>query len=123
MRSVARYPEVREDGAMWVPLAPPPAPSYRQISAGDTGIIGNRAVLSYSTEWLMDLRVFSEPYEQRTDKPRTVLQLCDEGAWHDFVRHGITPAPSDCIVASVRLVFVVCDVATTTLFHPSSPVT
>lgn len=105
MRSVARYPEVRADGSMWVPLAPPPAPSYRQLSQGDTGVIGRRAVLSYSTEWLMDLRVFTEPYEKLGDSSQWFVQLCDEGAWHDFQRVGLEPGPDDSVVASLRLVF------------------
>lgn len=107
MRSVARYPEVRDDGSMWVPLAPPPAPTYRQLSAADTDVVGQRAVLSYSTEWLMDLRLFTDPYEQQDEASRGIVQLCDEGAWHDGCRHEISPAPNDLVVASVRLVFVI----------------
>lgn len=106
MRSVARYPEVRDDGSMWVPLAPPPAPTYRQLVPGELGVRGMRAVLSYSTEWLMDLRVHTEPYEEGADGSRWVVQLCDEGAWYDFARHGVEPAQHERIVASVRLVFV-----------------
>lgn len=105
MRSVVRYPEVREDGSMWVPLAPPPAPTYRQLSAADTDVVGQRAVLSYSSEWLMDLRVFTDPYEQQDEASRWVVQLCDEGAWYDWCRHETAPGPSDLVVASVRLVF------------------
>lgn len=106
MRSVARYPEVREDGSMWVPVAPPPAPTYRQLTPQDSGVVGQRAVLSYSTEWLMDLRVFTDPFEQDGDA-RCLVQLCDEGAWHDFERHGTPPAITELVVASVRLVFLV----------------
>ncbi|WP_338750161.1 hypothetical protein [Janibacter alittae] len=106
MRSIARYPEVRGDGSLWVPLAPPPAPTYRQLSPQDSGIAGARAVVSYSTEWLTELRVLTDPYEQREDGSRWVVQLCDEGAWHDFDRHGIDPISAERLVASVRLVFV-----------------
>lgn len=109
MRSVARYPEVRDDGSMWVPIAPPPAPSYQQLSPGHSGVIGKPAVLSYSTEWLMGLRVLTDPYEERTNIPRCVVQLCEEGAWYDFQRHGVEPQSHECIVASVRLVFMVVD--------------
>lgn len=111
MRSIARYPEVREDGSLWVPLAPPPAPTYRQLSHRDNGIIGMPAVLAYSTEWLLDIRVFTNPYEERSDKRRWVVQLCDQGAWHDFERHAVQPQPHECVVASIRLVFVVVEVA------------
>lgn len=111
MRSVARYPEVRGDGSMWVPLAPPPAPSYRQVSPEDVDLIGERAILSYSTEWLVDLRVFTDPYEENTDKKRWVVELCEEGAWHDFERHGIEPGRPERLVASVRLVFLLIDSA------------
>ena len=107
VRSVPRYPEVREDGSMWVPLAPPPAPKYRQLSQCDTGVVGIRAALSYSTEWLLDLRVFTDPYEERARDLKWVVQLCGEGAWHDFVRHGKHPDPKELVVASVRLVFLV----------------
>lgn len=110
MRSVARYPEVRDDGSMWIPLVPPPAPTYRQLSPEDSGIIGHRAVLSYSTEWLLDLRVLTDPYEERTHQTRSVVQLCDDGAWHDLERHGIVPGPRDRVVASVPLVFIVLDI-------------
>ena len=105
MRSIARYPEVREDGSLWVPLAPPPAPTYRQLSAKDTNVISQRAVLAYSTEWLMDLRLLTDPYEQQDEVSRWVVQLCDEAAWHEWSRHGITPEPKDLVVASVQLVF------------------
>lgn len=107
MRSVARYPEVRDDGSMWVPLAPPPAPTYRPLTLGDTGVVGERAVLSYSTEWLLDLRVLTEPYEEHAERTRWVVQLCDEGAWHDLQRHGTPPQPDARVTASVRLVFLV----------------
>lgn len=106
MRSVARYPEVRDDGSMWVPVAPPATLSYRQLSSGDSAVVGQRAVLSYSTEWLMDLRVLTDPYEEHTDKTRWVVQLCDEGAWYDLKRHEIEPQMEERVVASVRLVFV-----------------
>lgn len=106
MRSVARYPEVRDDGSMWVPLAPPPAPTYRQLLPGERGVRGMRAVLSYSTEWLMDLRVLTEPYEEHTDGSRWVVQLCEEGAWYAMQRHGTTPLGSERVVASVSLVFI-----------------
>lgn len=109
MRSVARYPEVREDGSMWVPLAPPPQPTYRQMSHTDSGLIGKRAVVSYSTEWLLDLRVLTEPYEEHTDRPRWVVQLCSEEAWHDLRRNGVDPIPAERLVASVRLVFSIED--------------
>lgn len=110
MRSVARYPEVRDDGSMWVPLAPPPAPTYRQILPGDVGVAGQRAVVSYSTEWLLDLRVLTDPYEL-DEKGRWVMQLCDEGSWFDFDRHGHAPRSDDLLIASVRLVFLLCDAA------------
>lgn len=104
MRSVPRYPEVREDGSMWVPLAPPPAPTYRQLSLEDRDVVGQRAVVSYSTEWLMDLRLFTDPHQQG-DPSLWVVQLCDEGAWHDWCRHKIAPPAHDLVVASVPLVF------------------
>lgn len=107
VRSVPRYPEVREDGSLWVPLVPPPAPTYRRLSASDIGIVGQRAVLSYSTEWLLDLRLLTDPYEERADKSRWVVQLCDEGAWHEFKRHGTPARRSERLVASVGLVFLV----------------
>jgi hypothetical protein len=107
VRSVARYPEVREDGALWVPLAPPPAPTYRQLSRESTGIVGRPAIVSYSTEWLLNLRVLTEPCQQHTDKSRWVVELCDEEAWHVFRRHSTRPARSERLVASVRLVFLV----------------
>lgn len=106
MRSVARYPEVRDDGSMWVPLAPPPAPSFRQLSQDDVRAFGKRAVVAYSTEWLTDLRVLTDPYEECTDRRRWVTQLCEEGAWYDLDRHGVTPGPNALVTASVRLVFV-----------------
>lgn len=109
MRSVARYPEVRDDGSMWVPLVPPPAPFYQQLSQKSSGIVGKRAVLSYATEWLVDLRVLTEPYEEHASTMRGVVQLCDEGAWYDFERHGVEPSESERLVASVRLVFLVLD--------------
>lgn len=109
MRSVARYPEVRDDGALWVPLGPPPAPTYRQLSHNDRDIVGQRAVVSYSTEWLLDLRVFTAPYRETTDKARWVVQLCDEGAWHDYERHGIEPEGHERVVASHRLVYLMLD--------------
>ena len=107
MRSVPRYPKVREDGSMWVPLAPPPAPTYRQLSCEDTAVVGMRAALSYSTEWLTDLRVLSDPYVQKGDRPRWMVRLCDEGAWHDFDRHGIVPKANELVVTSVSLVFLI----------------
>lgn len=106
MRSIARYPEVREDGSLWVPLAPPPVPTYRQLSVSDSGVIGMRAVLSYATEWLVDLRVLTDPYEEHFGPGRCVVQLCDEGAWHDLERHGVQPHHKELVVASARLVFV-----------------
>ena len=105
MRSVARYPEVRDDGSMWVPLAPPPAPVYQQLSRVTSDVVGMRAVLVYSTEWVMDLRIFSAPYEERTDKTRWVVQLCDEGAWYDYRRHGREPEEHERLISSLRLVF------------------
>lgn len=107
MRSVARYPEVRSDGSMWVPVAPPPAPIYRQLSRESTDIVGRPAVVSYSTEWLLNLRVLTEPREEHTDKSRWVVELCDEEAWHVFRRLGTQPDGSERLVASVRLVFLV----------------
>lgn len=104
MRSIVRYPEVREDGSLWVPLAPPPAPTYRQLTADDNGIVGQSAVLSYSTEWLVDLRVLSDPYFE-VGSERLLVQLCSDGAWHDFVRHGTPPDDEERLIASVRLVF------------------
>lgn len=105
VRSVPRYPEVREDGSMWVPVAPPPAPRYRQLSPEDPAIVGMRAVLSYSTEWIVDLRVLTDPYVRQPGESRWV-DLCDEGAWHDFDRHGVEPNSDERLVASVSLVFV-----------------
>lgn len=107
MRTVARYPELRDDGSMWVPLAPPPAPTYRQLSRDDVGVVGMSAVLSYSTEWVVDLRLLTEPYEEHTSKTRSVVRLCTEGAWHDYERHDLVPQSHEQIVASVRLVFLV----------------
>ena len=107
MRSVPRYPEVREDGSLWVPLAPPPAPTYRQLSVDDRDVVGQRAVVSYSTEWLLELRVFSDPYEERTDSSRWVVHLCDEAAWHVFERYGQCPSNAESLVASVALVYLV----------------
>lgn len=92
---------------MWVPLVPPPAPIYRQVMNDDTGIVGMRAALSYSTEWLMDLRVLTDPREETTDRERWVVQLCAEGAWYDLDRHGIEPTPTERVVASVQLVFLI----------------
>lgn len=106
VRSIPRYPEVREDGSMWVPLAPPPAPKYRQLSAADVGMIGHRASVSYSTEWLLDLRIMSEVYEVPDDRSHWV-RLGTEGAWHDVQRHGLEPRSEDLIVACVDLVFLV----------------
>lgn len=94
---------------MWVPLAPPRAPTYRQLSSDDVGVVGMRAVLSYSTEWLLDLRLFTDPYRERADRERWMVQLCDEGAWYDYVRHGTDPGPDERVVASARLVFVIVD--------------
>lgn len=105
VRSVARFPEVRKDGSLWVPLVPPPAPRYRQLSPNESGAIGMRAALSYTSEWILDLRVFTDPYEERTDKTRWVVQLCNEGAWHEFLRHGTMPVPRERVIASVQLVF------------------
>lgn len=107
MRSVARYPELRDDGSMWVPLAPPPAPTYRQLSQGDASVTGKRAVLSYSTEWVFDLRVLTAPYEEQTKERRWVVQLCDEGAWYELKRHGTQPRQAELLVASVRLVYTI----------------
>lgn len=109
VRSVPRYPEVREDGSMWVPLAPPPAPTYRQLSRADSGIRGSRAALSYMTEWVLDLRVLTDPYEEHSDQTRWVVLLCSEGAWYDSSQHGIHPPHEETIVASVGLVFLVSD--------------
>lgn len=105
MRSIARYPEIRKDGSLWVPLAPPPAPTYRQLSREDVEVTGRRAIVAYSTEWLLDLRITSNPYQERSRKARWVVQLWDEGAWHDFKRHGTRPKASEVLVASVSLVF------------------
>lgn len=105
MRSIPRYPEVREDGSMWVPLAPPPAPTYRQLTSDDRDVVGQRAVVSYSTEWLMDLRILTEPNLEHEGSSRWVVHLCDEGAWHDLQRHGIPPRDRERLVSSVNLVF------------------
>lgn len=121
MRSIARYPEVREDGSMWVPVAPPPAPTYWQLSPQDTGVVGQRAVLSYSTEWLMDLRVFTDPCEEHGSGSRWVTQLCDEGAWYDFERNQIAPKPTELVVASVRLVFLLGPRVGTSLRRGKTP--
>ncbi|KRE35993.1 hypothetical protein ASG73_15135 [Janibacter sp. Soil728] len=67
---------------------------------------GMPAVLSYSTEWLMDLRVLTEPYEEHADRKRWVVELCDEGAWHAMQRLGTTPLGRERVVASVSLVFI-----------------
>lgn len=107
MRSIPRYPEVREDGSMWVPLAPPPAPTYRQVSFDDRDLVGQRAVVSHSTEWVLDLRVLAGPYPERGGSVRWVVQLCDEGAWHDLQRNGVSPGGSELLVSSVNLVFLV----------------
>lgn len=105
VRSIPRYPEIREDGSMWVPLAPPPAPTFRQLSSQDRGVIGRSAVVSYSTEWLLDLKIVSDPYAEAAGSSRWVVQLCDDGAWHDLQRHGIEPSGSERLVSSVNLVF------------------
>lgn len=107
MRSVARFPELRDDGALWVPLTPPPAPTYRQLGSESRDVIGLPAVVSYSTEWLLNVRVLTDPYEEHTNKSRWVLQLCDEEAWHVYQRYGTQPARSERLVASVRLVFLI----------------
>lgn len=107
MRSVPRYPEVREDGSMWVPLAPPPAPTYRQLSLGDNSIVGQPAVVSYATEWLLDLRVLTNPYLELESSSRWVVTLCDEGSWHDLQRNGVNPRRSELLVSSLNLVFLV----------------
>lgn len=107
MRSIPRYPEVREDGSMWVPLASPPAPTYRQLTRDDSHVVGHRAVVSYSTEWLLDLRVLTDPYGFEDDGSRWVVQLCDEGAWHDFERHRLPPKSQDVVIAAVPLVFLI----------------
>ena len=107
MRSVPRYPEVREDGSLWVPLAPPPVPTYRQLAPESTGVVGAQAVVSYSTEWLLGLRVLTEPYEEHTDKSRWVVQLCDEESWHVFQRYRTRPRSSERLVVSVTLVYLV----------------
>ena len=104
VRSIPRYPEVQEDGSMWVPLAPPPAPTYRQLTSEDRGVVGQRAVVSYSTEWLLDLRVVTDPFVE-VGSSRWIVQLCDEGAWHDLQRHGIEPRGSEQLMSSVNLVF------------------
>ena len=105
MRSIPRYPEVREDGSLWVPLAPPSAPTYRQLSSEDRDVVGMRAVVSYSSEWLLDLRVLTEPHLVHDGSSPWVVQLCEEGAWHDLQRHGIPPRGTERLVASVNLVF------------------
>lgn len=69
-----------------------------------------RAALAYSTEWLIDLRILTDPYDEYTDQVRRVVQLCSEAAWHDLQRHGIQPGDCERIVASVRLVFAMKDV-------------
>lgn len=106
MRSVARYPEVRDDGSMWVPLAPPPAPTYKQLANDDIGVIGKSAIVSYSTQWLLDLRILTEPYEEHSERHHWAVQLCDEAAWFELVRHCRRPTHKERIVASVALVFV-----------------
>ncbi|KRE37388.1 hypothetical protein ASG73_06815 [Janibacter sp. Soil728] len=63
--------------------------------------------MSYSTEWLLNLRILSEPYAEHTDKSRWVVELCDEEAWHVLRRHGTQPESHELIIASVRLVYVI----------------
>lgn len=110
VRSIPRYPEVREDGSMWVPLAPPPAPTYRQVSGEDRGIVGQRAVVSYSTEWLMDLRVMTDPFrDAQTPGAEWVVELCDEGAWYAWQMRSVEPRSSDLILSAVGLVFVLSE--------------
>lgn len=107
VRSIPRYPEVREDGSMWVPLAPPPAPTYRPLTPRDREVIGLRAVVSYATEWLLDLRVVTAPYSEGRDRSRHVVELCDEAAWLDLKRQGFSPPADKRLVCSVGLVFIV----------------
>lgn len=109
MRSVPRYPEVREDGSMWVPLAPPPEPRYRPVSSEDEGIVGCRAVVSYATEWILDLRVLAGPRLDSSSRARWVVELCDDGAWHEFKSRGREVPVRDRIVASTALVFLLLD--------------
>lgn len=109
MRSVPRYPEVREDGSLWLPLAPPPAPSYRRVLPGEVGVIGCRAVLSYSTEWLLDLRVVSDPRPDPSDNSRWIIELCDDDAWHGHKCLGREIIARDRVIASVTLVFLLVE--------------
>lgn len=106
MRSIPRYPEVREDGSMWVPLAPPPAPTYRQMSETDAGMIGQPAAIAYSTEWLVGLQVLTDPYRDDT-LGQWFVQLGDAAGWCP-TQDGPDPysSPSDVVEASVRLVYV-----------------
>lgn len=105
VRSIPRYPEVREDGSLWVPLAPPPAPTYRPLSPNDSALVGRRAALSYSTEWVVDLRVLTDP--SISPEGGWTVDLCDEGAWHDLQRHNVAPSPDSCVTASTCLVFLI----------------
>lgn len=107
VQSVPRYPEVREDGSMWVPLAPPPPLAYRQLSESDAAVVGKPAVVSYSTEWLVGMRVLTDPYEQHAERVSWVVKLCDEGAWYDFQRHGVSPNATEMVEASVGLVYLI----------------
>lgn len=104
MRTIARYPEVRRDGALFVPLKPPPVPTYEAITPESTGLVGRAAVVARSIDWIVDLRVLSDPFINTDGKP--YVRLCTEGAWFDFDRHTIPPKDAECVVAAVRLVFI-----------------
>lgn len=107
MRTIARYPELKPDGSMYVPNAPPPAPTYEPITADSTGLSGRPAAVSTAPEWIVDLRVLSDPFLDSDG--RWYVRLCSEGAWFDFDRHTIPPKETECRISSVRLVFVLRD--------------
>lgn len=104
VRSIPRYPEVREDGSMWVPVAPPPVPKFIRLLGARRGNVGRKAVVSYSTEWVLDLRVLVEHYEPTSGAGWETL-LCTEAAWHEYERHARYPGPNECVVAAAALVY------------------
>lgn len=104
MRTIARYPEVRKDGALFVPLKPPPAPTYEAITAESTGLVGRPATVATSTEWIVDVRVLDDPFQESNGK--WYVRLCTEGAWFDLDRNAIPPRDAECVVAALRLVFI-----------------
>ncbi|MGL5867438.1 MAG: hypothetical protein ACRCYX_16465 [Dermatophilaceae bacterium] len=101
---IARYPELTPEGDLFVPVAPPPAPTFQPITGESTDLIGRAAVIIAPTKWVVDVRIISDPYVE-SDGQRWYVHLCDEGLWFDLDRHRL-PVPGErIIVASVRVVF------------------